>query len=76
MKDTLLYQLEESDTMDRLTLPYHQKIVKKELPFTIGGGIGQSRLYMLILQMSHIVQVQQSSWEDKIEEELKDYKIL
>ena len=37
--------------MYKLSLPYHQKIVKKELPYTIGGGIGQSRLLMLILEI-------------------------
>ena len=50
--------------------------MKKELPYTIGGGIGQSRICMLILEKSHIVEVQQSSWEDKVEEELKGFKIL
>ena len=73
---SLVSQLEKSDTMHRLSLPYHQKIMKKELPYTIGGGIGQSRLLMLILEKSHIVEVQQSSWEYKIEEALTDFKIL
>ncbi|MBR6690667.1 MAG: aspartate--ammonia ligase [Bacilli bacterium] len=72
----LISQLEKSDTMDKLFLPYHQKIVKKELPYTIGGGIGQSRILMLILEKSHIAEVQASSWEDKVEQDLKDYKIL
>ena len=72
----LISQLEKSETMDKLSLPYHQKIVKKELPYTIGGGIGESRILMLILEKSHIAEVQASSWEDKVEEELKDYKML
>ena len=62
--------------MERFSLPYHQKILKKELPYTIGGGIGQSRLLMLLLEKSHIVEVQSSSWEEKVEKELKDLKML
>ena len=73
---TLISQLEKKDSMDKLSLPYHQKIVKKQLPFTIGGGIGQSRICMLILEKSHIVEVQQSSWEEKTEKELVKLKIL
>lgn len=73
---SLLSQLEKSGTMDRLCLPYHQKIVKKEIPYTIGGGIGQSRICMLILEKTHIVEVQQSSWQTKTEKELEGYKFL
>lgn len=73
---SLLSQLKKANAMDRLSLPYHQKIIKKELPYTIGGGIGQSRLFMLLLQKSHIVEVQQSSWQDTIEKELQGIKIL
>lgn len=72
----LVSQLEKKDSMDKLSLPYHQKIVKKQLPFTIGGGIGQSRICMLILEKSHIVEVQQSSWEDTTEKELEGFKFL
>ena len=73
---SLLEQLEKADAMDRLGLPYHQKILKKGLPYTIGGGIGQSRIYMLLLEKIHIAQVQQSSWQEQVEKELRDYKIL
>ena len=73
---SLVSQLEKSDTMERLSLPYHQKIIKKELPYTIGGGIGQSRLLMLLLEKTHIAEVQQSSWQDKIEKELEGLKVL
>ena len=73
---SLLSQLEKSDTMDRIELPYHQKILKKQLPYTIGGGIGQSRLLMLILGSQHIAEVQASSWEDKALQQLEDLKIL
>ena len=73
---SLKEQLEKSKCMDRIEFPYHQKILKKELPYTIGGGIGQSRLLMLILEKKHIAEVQASSWEEKTELELKDMKIL
>jgi len=72
----LISQLEKTDRMDKLSLPYHQKILKKELPYTIGGGIGQSRIYMLILEKCHIAEVQQSSWETQKVKELKMFKIL
>jgi len=59
-----------------ITSPYHKKIIEKELPYTIGGGIGTSRVLMLLLEKSHIAEVQASSWEDKTLEELKDLKLL
>ncbi len=64
---SLKEQLEKSACMDRIDFPYHQKILKKELPYTIGGGIGQSRILMLILEKEHIAEIQASSWEEKIE---------
>ena len=73
---SLKEQLQKAKCMDRLEYPYHQKILKKELPYTIGGGIGQSRILMLILEKEHIAEVQASSWEEKTELELKDMKIL
>lgn len=73
---SLISQLKKSDCMDRLELPYHQKIQKCELPYTIGGGIGQSRIFLLLLEKSHIAEVQASSWEEKTLKELKDKKIL
>jgi len=73
---SLVSQLEKSDCLDRIELPYHQKIHKCELPYTIGGGIGQSRILMLLLEKSHIALVQASSWETKTLDYLKDKKIL
>ena len=73
---SLISQLEKADCLDRLELPYHQKIEKCELPYTIGGGIGQSRILMLLLEKSHIALVQASSWETKTLKELKDKKVL
>ena len=73
---SLVSQLEKAGCLDRLDLEYHQKIQRCELPYTIGGGIGQSRILMLLLEKSHIAEVQASSWEDKTLKELKDKKIL
>ena len=73
---SLVSQLKKSDCLDRLELPYHQKISKCELPYTIGGGIGQSRILMLLLEKSHIAEIQASSWEEKTLKDLKDKKIL
>lgn len=75
-KDSLLDQLKKSHTEERLEKPYHQKIVKEDLPYTIGGGIGETRLVMLILGAKHIAEVQASSWQDKILDELTDLSIL
>ena len=50
----------------RLTLPYHKAIINKELPYTIGGGIGQSRLCMLLLNKAHIGEVQASLWPESM----------
>ena len=73
---SLVSQLEKADCLDRLELPYHKKIQKCELPYTIGGGIGQSRILMLLLEKSHIAEIQASSWETKTLKELKDKKVL
>ena len=73
---SLVSQLKKTKKLDRLELPYHKKIVKKELPYSIGGGIGITRICMLILGKKHIAEVQASSWEDKTLKELKDKKIL
>ena len=75
-KDSLLEQLKKSHTEDRLTLLYHQKIVREELPYTIGGGIGESRIVMLILGAKHIGEVQASSWQEETLVELTDLSIL
>ncbi len=73
---SLKSQLEKSGCLERLTLPYHQKIQKCKLPYTIGGGIGQSRILLLLLEKSHIAEVQASSWEEKTLKKLIDKKLL
>ncbi|ACV25984.1 aspartate--ammonia ligase [Kangiella koreensis] len=65
-KDALLRQLTLRQCEYRLHMPWHQKLVKDQLPLTIGGGIGQSRLIMLLLMKAHIGQVQFSVWPDEV----------
>ncbi len=57
-------QLKLSGKDDRRTLPYHKALLNGELPLTIGGGIGQSRLSMLLLGKAHIGEVQASIWNE------------
>jgi aspartate--ammonia ligase len=59
---TLRKQLELTGQLDFLKLPYHQGIINNELPLTIGGGIGQSRTYMLLLRKAHLGEVSISVW--------------
>ncbi len=58
-------QLTKSGCNNRRSLTFHRMLLSDELPLTIGGGIGQSRLCMLILQKAHIGQVQVSVWDEK-----------
>lgn len=71
----LYMQLFLCSAEDRLELEWHQQLTKGELPQTIGGGIGQSRLAMLLLQKKHIGEVQSSIWPKKLVKELKSQNI-
>ncbi len=62
--ETLDRQLRISGKDDRRTLPYHKALLNGELPLTVGGGIGQSRLSMLLLGKAHIGEVQASIWDE------------
>lgn len=59
---TLRQQLELTNQLDFLKLPYHQAIINNELPLSIGGGIGQSRTVMLLLQKAHLGEVSVTVW--------------
>ena len=61
---SLAHQLQLANAEHRKTLDYHQMLLKGELPLTIGGGIGQSRICMLLMQKAHIGEVQASIWTD------------
>ena len=58
-------QLTISGCNDRRELPFHKMLLNGELPYTIGGGIGQSRICMYLLRKAHIGEVQSSVWDDK-----------
>jgi aspartate--ammonia ligase len=64
--EALKRQLAVTDDEDRLQLEWHQSLLKGEMPQTIGGGIGQSRLVMLMLQQPHIGQVQCGVWPSEV----------
>ncbi len=72
-KEALLKQLEISGAEDRKELKFHKRLLNDELPLSIGGGIGQSRLCMLFLKKAHIGEIQASLWpEEMIEENRKN----
>ena len=62
-EESLDRQLKLSGCEDRRELPYHQMLLKGQLPLTIGGGIGQSRLCMLMIGCCHIGEIQVSLWD-------------
>ena len=64
-KKALLSQLKKAGCEDRAKLPFQKAIIDGELPYTIGGGIGQSRLCMLLLGKVHIGEVQASLWDEE-----------
>jgi aspartate--ammonia ligase len=67
-EESLYRQLEISGCLDRQNLPFHRRLLDGKLPLTIGGGIGQSRLCMLMMGCAHIGEVQSSIWDkDTIE---------
>ena len=59
------FALSPADAEERAELPFHKMLLNDELPLTIGGGIGQSRLCMLMMQTAHIGEVQASIWDDE-----------
>ncbi len=64
-ENRLKEQLQISGCMDRAELPFQKAILNKELPYTVGGGIGQSRICMFYLKKAHIGEVQSSVWTPK-----------
>ena len=62
-EDSMRYQLKKRGCEERSKLPFHKMLLDGELPLTIGGGIGQSRLCMLMIGTCHIGEVQASQWD-------------
>lgn len=74
-EETLLYQLKETKSEDRKELKFHSMLLEGKLPYTIGGGIGQSRMCMYFLNKAHIGEVQASIWDGKNKHICKEYNI-
>jgi len=74
-KESLLRQLKMKGELNRVNSYFHQRLLRGELPLTIGGGIGQSRLCMLFLRKVHIGEVQSSIWPDVMIKICKKNKI-
>ncbi len=66
--ETLKIQLNITGQQDFLNLPYHKGILNNQLPLSIGGGIGQSRTYMLLLKKAHLGEVSVTVWPDILKE--------
>ena len=74
-EESMHEQLIKANALDREKLPYHQAILKKELPYTIGGGIGMSRVCMLLLGKAHVGEVQASFWPEEMRRECAEHRI-
>lgn len=75
-KDSLDRQLKIAGCDERRNLPFHKMLLNDELPLTIGGGIGQSRLCMLLMGCAHIGEVQSSIWDENTVNECKKSGIV
>ncbi len=67
-KETLKQQLQLTGQLDFLKLPYHQMILNDQIPLSIGGGIGQSRVVMLLLRKAHLGEVSVTIWPKQLKE--------
>jgi len=73
--ETLKEQLKITGQLDWLKLPYHQAIVKNEIPLSIGGGIGQSRTLMLLLKKAHLGEVSVTVWPKVLKDMCREKNI-
>ena len=65
-EESMASQLEKAGCMERASLPFQKAVLEKQLPYSIGGGIGQSRICMFFLQRAHIGEVQSSIWPEDV----------
>ncbi|MGN0222032.1 MAG: aspartate--ammonia ligase [Prevotella sp.] len=72
-KESLVRQLRIEDKEERLQLYFHKKLMADELPLSIGGGIGQSRLCMVLLHKAHIGEIQASIWPEDMRAQCKEW---
>ena len=73
---SLAEQLEKAGCPQRASLPFHKMLLEGKLPYTIGGGIGQSRLCMLLLNRAHVGEVQASIWPADMVEQCREHNII
>jgi len=74
--EALIRQLKLTGTVDREELLFHRRLLNGELPLSIGGGIGQSRLCMFYLRKAHIGEIQTSIWSDQMIQQCKENNIF
>lgn len=73
--ESIIKQLEKANAYERKSYPFHQSIIKNKLPLSIGGGIGQSRICLIVLEKAHIGEVQVSEWKEEDIVELKKMNV-
>lgn len=74
-ENSLREQLQKAGCEERAELPFQKAILEKELPYTIGGGIGQSRICMFFLRKAHIGEVQSSIWPEETVKLMEEHEI-
>ncbi|MEA4849558.1 MAG: aspartate--ammonia ligase [Clostridiaceae bacterium] len=74
-EEALVKQLKIAGCEDRLELPFHSDLLEKRLPYTVGGGIGQSRICMFYLGKAHVGEVQSSLWPEDMAEDCREHNI-
>ena len=74
-KETLKEQMKLADREDELSQPYHQMILNDEIPLSIGGGIGQSRVQMLLLRKAHLGEVSTTVWPQQLHDVCEKHNI-
>ena len=74
-EDSLAAQLKIAGCEERAELPFQKAILEKKMPYTIGGGIGQSRICMFFLQRAHIGEVQSSIWPEEVYEVAYEHNV-
>ncbi|MDP4186729.1 MAG: aspartate--ammonia ligase [Bacteroidota bacterium] len=75
-REAMLRQLAIAETEDRKELYFHRRLLNNELPLSIGGGIGQSRLCMFFLKKAHIGEIQSSIWPEKMVQEFEKHNVI
>jgi aspartate--ammonia ligase len=75
-KETLKQQLELTGQLDFLKLPYHKMILNDEIPLSIGGGLGQSRIMMYLLRKAHLGEVSVTVWPQILKDMCAKKKIF